>query len=73
MNASAQVKEFCKRNRINVNGANRVPMLSVSFSGGSMWIECFDNWPGALAFVTKAENAFRDNGVVKPWSKPNTK
>lgn len=73
MNASAQVKEFCKRNRINLNASNRVPMLSVSFSGGSMWIECFDDFPAALQYLTKGENAYRDSGTVKPWTKPNTK
>lgn len=73
MNASAQVKEFCKRNRINVNASARVPMLSVSFSGGAMWIECFDNYPAALAYITKAENAYRNSGTAKPWTKSNTK
>jgi len=73
MNASQQVKEFCKRNSINLNASARVPMLSVSFSGGSMWIECFENYPAALTYITKHENAHRDTGTAKPWTKPNTK
>lgn len=73
MNAASQVKEFCKRNGINVNASGRVPMLSTSFSGGSMWIECFDNWPQALDFITKALVAYSTYDKVKPWTVPNTK
>lgn len=73
MNASQQVKEFCKQNRINLNSANRIPMLSVMFLGGAMWVECFDNYPSALEFITKHINAYRNTGVATPWSTPNTK
>lgn len=73
MNASQQVKLFCKQNRINVSASARVPMLSVGFSGGAMWLECFDNWAAALAFISKAEIAYKDFGTAKPWTKSNTK
>jgi hypothetical protein len=73
MNASAQVKLFCKQNRINLNASARVPMLSVSFAGGAMWIEVFDNYPAALAFLATAQNAYKDCGTPQPWTKSNTK
>lgn len=73
MNAAAQVKLFCKQHKINLNATGRIPTMSVSFAGGAMWIELFDNWPAALAFIVAARRAYQDFETPQPWTKPNTK
>jgi hypothetical protein len=71
MAAAAQVKAFAKANGMKVNAAHGVPMLSKGFAGGAMWLECFDSYSDALAYVEKARNAYRDRGTDLPWNKPN--
>lgn len=69
--AAKQVKDYAKQVGLKADAKNGVPTIAKAFPGGSMYIELFDTWDEALAFISKAKRASEDSGKPLPWSKPN--
>jgi hypothetical protein len=65
MTARQQVTTYCRQTGLKVCGKHGVPMLS---NAAASWVECFDDWAQALAFLVKARNAHFDAGKALPWA-----
>lgn len=73
MTACTNVRNFVKANDMRINATGGQPMLSKPFTGGAMWIECFDSYADAWAYITKAREAYTLHNKPLPWSVANYK
>lgn len=69
MTPSQQVREFCKRNSMEVSSKDGVVMISKRIVNDSWYIELFDNYSQAVEFIAKAQNDFINKSKELPWSK----
>lgn len=73
MTPSQQVKLFARQHGMKVDSQHGVVTISKNHAAGAMWIECFDNYKQAYAFLSDANEAYVIHRKEQPWNKPNYK
>lgn len=66
MTDKQQVTAYARGSELKVCGKGGVPMLS---NKSATWVDCFDSWADAKAFIVKARNDHFDRGIAYPWAK----
>jgi hypothetical protein len=71
MSLREQVIKFCRVNRMRAKGDKHGVTLSYDTRRTSMadWVDYFDTWAEAHAFLLAAVNAHHDQGAPYPWLK----
>jgi hypothetical protein len=67
MTKTQEAKKFAKAHGLKINTSGGIPMLSREISPNYFWIEVFDNWDEAHAFLRTAKLNRENTGAKFPW------